>query len=101
MSVRRTVPSQHMKSNIKIKLLPRSSKNQIIGKEGDTLKVKVTSPPVDGKANEALIELLAKRLGVSKSNIKIISGRRSKLKTVTISGLSQKEITILLEIPQS
>jgi len=90
-----------MKSNIKIKLLPRSSKNQIIGKEGDTLKVKVTSPPVDGKANEALIELLAKRLGVSKSNIKIISGRRSKLKTVTISGLSQKEITILLEIPQS
>jgi len=90
-----------MKSNIKIKLLPRSSKNQIVGKEGDTLKVKVTSPPVDGKANEALIELLAKRLGVSKSSIKIISGRRSKLKTVTISGLSQKEITILLESPQS
>lgn len=101
MSVRRTVSSQHMKSNIKIKLLPRSSKNQIIGKEGDTLKVKVTSPPVDGKANEALIELLAKRLGVSKSNIKIISGRRSKLKTVQICGLSQKEITILLESPQS
>jgi uncharacterized protein (TIGR00251 family) len=90
-----------MKSNIKIKLLPRSSKNQIIGKEGDTLKVKVTSPPVDGKANEALIELLAKRLGVSKSNIKIISGRRSKLKTVQICDLSQKEITILLESTKS
>ena len=101
MSIQRTGTSQHLNNSIRVKLLPRSSKNQIVGREGDTYKVKVTSPPVDGKANETLIELLAKRLGVSKSTIKIISGERSKLKTVQINGLSQKEITNLLEIPQS
>jgi uncharacterized protein (TIGR00251 family) len=101
MNSRRIVSSQNTKSIITIKLLPRSSKNQIVGKEGDTVKVRVTPPPVDGKANEALIGLLAKRLRVSKSNIKIVSGRRSKLKSVQVVGLSQEEIAMLLENPQS
>jgi uncharacterized protein (TIGR00251 family) len=101
MNTRRIVSPQDTKSIITIKLLPRSSKNQIVGMEGDTIKIRVTPPPVDGKANEALIELLAKRLRVSKSNIKIISGRRSKLKTVQVVGLSQDEIALLLESPQS
>jgi len=97
MSTQKRGSSQHIETDIKIKLLPRSSKNQIIGKEGDTFKVKVTSPPVDGKANRALIELLAKRLGLPKSGIKIISGKRSKLKTVRIYGLSLKEIDLFLK----
>ena len=89
----------HLESDVKIKLLPGSSKNQIIGKEGDVFKVKVTPPPVDGKANKALIALLAKRLGLPKRDIKIVSGKSSRLKTIRISGLPQKEILALLDVP--
>jgi len=68
-----------------------------MGKEGDVLKVKLTAPPVDGKANKALIELLATRLGVSKTRIEIISGRRSRLKSLLIHGLTLEQITQLLK----
>ncbi len=77
---------------IRVKLLPKSSRNQVVGREGDHFKVKVTAPPVEGRANKALIELLAKKLGVSKSHIEIISGKSSRLKSIRIDGLSQEGI---------
>ena len=101
MNARQKDPTHHCENNIKIKLQPGSSKNQITGKEGDAFKVKVTSPPVDGKANRMLVELLAKCLGVPKRDIKIISGKSSKLKTVRIRGPSRKEIHLLLGDSQS
>ena len=85
--------SVDVQTRIRVKVLPRSSTNQIIGQEGDLFKVKLTSPPVEGKANKALIELLAKRLRIAKGRIEIISGKGSRLKTVRISGLSLEEIT--------
>jgi len=86
-----------VKTNIQVKVLTRSSKDQIIGKEGNVLKVKLTAPAVDGKANKALIDLLARRLGVSKTRIEIISGRRSRLKSLLIHGLTLEKITQLLK----
>ena len=59
--------------------------------------MKVTAPPIEGKANKALIDLLAKKLGVPKSHIEIISGKSSRLKSIRIDGLSQKEITRKVE----
>ena len=97
MNIEEIVPSEYFETDIKIKLLPRSSKNQIIGKEGDLFKVKVTSPPVEGKANKALVQLLAKNLGISKGRVEIIAGKNSRLKTLRIHGLSEKNITSLLE----
>ena len=85
--------SINLQSHIKVKLLPRSSRNQIIGKERDLFKVKLTLPPVEGKANKALIEFLAKKLGIGKGRIEIISGKSSRLKTILIHGLTLKEIT--------
>ena len=82
---------------VRIKVLPRSSSNQIVGREKDFFKVKLTAPPVEGKANKALKEFLAKRLGLSKSDIEIISGERSRLKSVRIHGLSLKEVNALLQ----
>lgn len=71
---------------LKIRVLPRSSKNEIVGTMADgTLKVKLTAAPVDGAANEALVELLAEHFGVPKYKIEITSGLRSKNKTVKIS----------------
>ena len=90
-------PSRYGDSDVKIRLSPRSSRNQITGKEDDVFKIKVTAPPVDGKANKALIDLLAKRLGLPKRDINIISGKNSRLKTVRISGLPVNEIHLRLE----
>lgn len=70
---------------LKIKVLPRSSTNAIVATMPDgTLKVKLTAPPVDGRANEKLIELLAKEYEVTKSNVRIVKGETSKIKTVEI-----------------
>jgi uncharacterized protein (TIGR00251 family) len=68
---------------IKIRALPRSAKNEVVGKMADgTLKVKLTAAPVDGKANEALIGLLAEYFQVTKSKIKLVAGATSKNKVV-------------------
>ena len=84
--------SDQIETEIRIKLLPRSSRNQILGLEHDTFRVKVTAPPVDGKANKTLIEFLAKRLGVSKGSVKIVSGKTGRLKRVLIHGLTFEDI---------
>ncbi|MDD2758176.1 MAG: DUF167 domain-containing protein [Patescibacteria group bacterium] len=70
---------------LKIKVLPRSSRNEIVGPMADgALKIKLTAAPVDGGANEALIELLSKEYRAPKNRIKIIKGQKSKNKTVEI-----------------
>ncbi len=76
---------------IKIKIIPNSSKNDIIIEE-DCVKVKVTAQPVENKANKALIEILSKTIRVPKSNIEIVKGLTSKEKTVLIkfSDLTKK-----------
>ena len=71
---------------VKIYLQPKASKNEIMGPYRDGIKVKITAPPIEGKANEALIRFLAKELGVSPSSIEIIKGHHSREKTLKISG---------------
>ena len=71
---------------ISIRVLPRSSRNEIVGEMSDgTLKVKLTAPPVDGEANKKLVELLTKHFGVPKNKIKIVRGLTSKNKIVELS----------------
>ncbi len=73
---------------INIKVEPRSSKSGIIGPYGDALKVKLTSPPVEGKANKELTEVLAKEFGIRKKDVEIISGQSSKNKSVKLIGVT-------------
>ena len=80
-------------STLKIKVLPRSSVNGIMGFEGDVLRVKVTAAPVDGSANQNLIQLLSKHLKVGKDSIRIMSGQKSRLKVVRIYGLKKDEVS--------
>lgn len=77
---------------LKIKVQPKSSRNEIIGLEGDYLKIKVIAPPIEGEANKAVINLLVKKLKIPKSQIAIISGHKSKLKTIYLSGINQQEV---------
>jgi uncharacterized protein (TIGR00251 family) len=82
---------------IKVKVLPRSSRTEIAGKENDVYRVKITDPPIEGKANKALIALLAEKLGVAKRNIEITAGKTSRMKTVRVHGMSEVTVTKALE----
>jgi uncharacterized protein len=70
-----------------VRVIPRSSKNSITWEEG-VLKVRLTAPPVDGAANEALIALLAHRLGLPKRDICIVHGATGRQKTIEIIGMT-------------
>jgi uncharacterized protein (TIGR00251 family) len=59
----------------------------VVGEHGDALKIRIDSPPVDGRANQALIAFLADRLGLARSNLKLISGESSRRKRIQVSGL--------------
>ncbi len=71
-----------------VRVVPRASKSEIVGEHDGSLKVRICSPPVDGAANAEIIRLFAKRLGVSKSDIVILSGETSKNKRIKIQNLS-------------
>ncbi len=72
-----------------IRVVPRASRNQIVGEHDGALKIQLTSPPVDGAANAELIKFLAKQFGVSKSDVEIVAGETSKSKRIKIANLSQ------------
>jgi len=82
---------------IKVKVIPRSSRTEILGKENDIYRMKLTAPPVEGKANKAVIELLAEKLGVPKREIEIVSGKTGRLKTIRIRGLTAGEVAQALK----
>ncbi|EFK96725.1 Conserved hypothetical protein [sediment metagenome] len=82
---------------IKVKVVPRSSRTGITGKDNDVYRVKLTAPPVEGRANNALIALLAEKLGVPKRDVEIVSGERGRLKTVRIRGLTPGDLAQALQ----
>ncbi len=83
---------------LKIYLQPKSSMNGIVGLYKDGIKVKVTAPPVEGRANETLIRVLAKELRISPSSIEIIKGHHSREKTIKILENGVEEWMKRLEI---
>lgn len=86
------------KTIIDVKIQPRSSRQEIVGWVGSFLKIKLTSPPVENQANQELIKLLSKKLGISKSSITIITGQTSSIKKLKVSGLNKDEIISMLKI---
>ena len=73
-------------ATFKVRVQPGASKNEIVGVQQDALKVRISAPPVQGKANKALVNFLAKELGVKKSEIEIVSGHTSRVKTIKVIG---------------
>lgn len=84
-----------------IKVIPGSSKSAFSAVEDGVLKIKLNSPPVDGRANAECINLLSKTFRVAKSSIVILSGERSKQKRIKISGDVKNIISKLEEIASS
>jgi len=83
-----TNPPNKSSITIEVQVQPKSSRDEVIGSMNGRLKVKVSAPPVRGKANRRLRELISRLFDVRKSNVKIIRGETSKLKLLRIEGLS-------------
>ncbi len=81
---------------IDVLVQPRASRAKIGPRHDGRIKIAVTAPPVDGEANAAVIELLAKSLGVAKSAVEVIAGASSRRKTVRIAGVTAEQIEALL-----
>ena len=87
------IPIQESGSGVTfaVKVHPRARKNAITGELGNSLKLSLTSPPVEGRANEACVEFFANLLKVPRSSVTIASGQTSRQKVIRVSGLSAEE----------
>lgn len=79
-------------SRLNVRLTPRASKDEVSGFVGETLQVRVTAVPVDGRANEALLRLLARTTKVPRSSVRIVAGHASREKVVAIDGVASEEL---------
>lgn len=82
---------------INVRVQPGAKRSRVLGIHGDALKIAVAAPPVDGKANEALIGFLAELLGVRQSNIEVVRGATSRQKTILIRGGMSEDIAARFE----
>ena len=82
---------------LSVRVQPRASKNGIAGVHGEALKVRLTAPPVDGAANEALVELLAATFGIPPRAITIVAGTSSRSKIVEMSGLTEERVRSMVK----
>lgn len=92
MSLPSYLRSENGAIRLSIKLQPRASANEIGEALGDELRVKVTAPPVDSAANEALIRLLAERMGCGRNSFELVRGHTSRHKVVKITGMTVEAV---------
>jgi uncharacterized protein (TIGR00251 family) len=81
---------------VSVRIQPRASRNGMTITEDGALKIRLTAPPVDGAANEALIKFLAEALSISRSRVEIVAGQTSRQKVVRIAGISIENVQRLL-----
>lgn len=79
-----------------VRVQPRASRTEIVGVHGDAIKVRLTAPPVDGAANDALLEFLANVLCVTRGAVRILSGEKSRTKVVEVVGVERDDICRLV-----
>jgi len=75
-----------------LRVQPRASRNAVVGLMGDAVKLALTAPPVDGKANAAVVEYLAELLRVSKSSVTIVSGETGRNKLIAVRGVTAEQV---------
>ena len=84
---------------LKLKTIPNAPRDEIAGWLGDALKIKVHAPALDGRANDALLEFLADKLGVHRRTVTLVRGDKSRHKVVRLDGLTLAEVQIRLALP--
>jgi uncharacterized protein (TIGR00251 family) len=82
---------------VRLHVQPRAAGSGLTGLQGDALKLRLTAPPVDGKANSAVIASLAKLLGLPKSAVTLKSGHQSRTKSAVITGMDEQRLRTLVQ----
>ena len=81
-----------------VKIRPRASRDKVVGEWNGMLKLRLSAPPVEGKANAACCKFLARCLKVPLQSVKILAGERTSIKLVEISGVTPEQVRALLEV---
>jgi len=85
-------------ATFKVRVQPGASKNEIVGVQEDALRVRISAPPVEGKANKALVQFLAEQLAVKRSQVEILNGHATRRKTIHVIGEGiQKKLKKLID----
>jgi uncharacterized protein (TIGR00251 family) len=84
-------------STVRLRVSPGAHRSELVGRHGDGWKVRVTAPPEDGRANDALLDLLAKRLDLPRRSLSIVSGHTGREKVVRLEGIGRAESERRLE----
>ncbi len=84
-------------ATLAVRIQPRAAKNEVVPMEGGAIKIRLTAPPVEGAANEALVKFLSAAFERPKADIAIISGMKSRSKVVRIEGVSDEDVEKLLK----
>lgn len=74
-----------------MRVQPRAARSEVVGLHGDEIRLRVNAPPVDGAANEAVVRLLAERLGVPRSAVEVAAGAAARHKVVLVAGVTRGE----------
>jgi uncharacterized protein (TIGR00251 family) len=84
-------------TSLRLRVSPGARRTELVGRHGDAWKVRVSAPPEDGRANDALLSLLAKQLDLPRRSLEIVSGKSGRDKVVRMAGISQAESERRLE----
>ncbi|UXR64980.1 DUF167 family protein [Bdellovibrio bacteriovorus] len=79
---------------------PKASKNEVVGPHNGELKVKITAPPIDGRANEGLIEFMSDLFDIPKRDVVLVKGDTGRHKVVELCGLSEETVRGILKVPR-
>ena len=85
-------------TTIDVHVQPRARKTEIVGMHGDAVKIRLQAPPADGAANEELIRVLSKKLGVRRTDIELVGGVSSRRKRIRINGLTASAVHRALDV---
>jgi uncharacterized protein len=86
-------------ADLRVRLQPRAKRDEVVGERGDAVVIRVTAPPVDGKANAALCAFVAGRAGVPKSSVSVVRGQTSRDKVVRVEGVGAQALRSALGLP--
>lgn len=90
-----------MTCRLRLRAVPNAKRSEFVGRHGDALRVKIAAPALEGRANDELVEFLAEALGVSRRDVTLVSGEKSRDKVVAVVGLDEAEAIRRLEHPAS
>jgi uncharacterized protein len=93
------ITARHGGVRFAVHVQPRASRNEVAGRHGEAVKIRLTAVPADGAANDALVSLLAKTFALTARSVRIVSGAHSRSKVVEVDGITVDDVRRLLATP--